>query len=380
MIKSKALQELAKATNTLENTELRSWKEKGGKVVGYFCSWVPEELITAAGLLPFRMRARGSTGTELSDAYFSSTNCSFCRHAFNLALRGDYDFIDGIVYLNTCDHARRIYDNWKRQVKTPFLHFVSLPKKSGAPQVEWFREELTMLKENLEKHFGGEITDERLREAIKLHNETRHLQRQLYELRKGKNPPITGAESLAVTIAGTAIPKERYNELLRELLQEISEPDGITDYRARLMLVGGMLDDPGFIKVIEDQGGLVVTDSLCFGSRIIWGDVDEKASDPLGALAYYEIAERPSCPRMFGTYPKRSEFIRNMIRDFNVEGVIIERLLFCDMWLGEQFMIGKELKKEGVPFLRLDREYLLSNIGQVRTRVQAFIESIEGAR
>ena len=375
-IKSSALQEFTEATETIVNPELQKWIEQGGKVVGYFCSYGPEEIITAAGLVPMRVRATGSTGTELADAYLSSINCSFCRHAFNMGLRGEYDFIEGVVWLNNCDHVRRIYDNWKRKVGTPFVHMMSLPKMTTEVQVEWFRDELANFKEALEKHLGITITDEKLWKAIKLHNETRRLLRQLYELRKKDNPPITGAEVLAVVVASTAMPKEKFNQMLKELLEELSQAEGIKDYRARLMIVAGILDDPAFIKVIEEQGGLVVTDSQCFGSRIIWNEVDEGASDPLAALARYYIQDKPACPRMFDTQPQRSKFVKDMVKEFKVDGVIGERMIFCDLWTGENFMLGRDLKEEGIPFLKLDREYIMAGVGQLRTRAQAFLESM----
>jgi len=375
-VKSKVLQQFQEATETIVNPELKKWIDQGGKVMGYFCSYGPEEIITAAGMVPIRMRASGSTGTELADAYLSSINCSFCRHCFNMGLQGEYDFIEGVVWLNNCDHVRRIYDNWKRKVKTPLTHMMSLPKLTTEVQVEWFREELAIFREALEKHLGVTITDEKLREAIKLHNGTRRLLRRLYELRKKDNPPITGAETLSVVVASTAMPREQFNQMLRELLEELSEAEGIKDYRARLMIVGSILDDPAYIKVIEEQGGLVVTDSLCFGSRIIWNEVDEEASDPLTALARYYIQDKPACPRMFDTQLKRSKFVTDMVKEFKVDGVIGERMIFCDLWTGEHFMLDGDLKEEGVPFMKLDREYIMAGVGQLRTRAQALLESI----
>lgn len=375
-IKSKALQEFAEAAEILVNPQIQHWKRQGGKVVGYFCAAVPEEIITAAGLLPFRMRATGSTGTELSDAYFSSINCSFPRHCFNLALRGEFHFLDGVICVNNCDNIRRIYDNWKRQLPNTFLHIMGLPRKTGAPQVEWYREEIANLKGILESHFGVEITGERLREAIKLHNETRRLQRKLYNLRKKRNPPISGAGALAVTVAGTAMPKEQYNKLLAKLLNDLSSSEGIPKYRARLLLMGGILDDPAYIKIIEDQGGLVVTDSLCFGSRILWRDVAEGTEEPLSALARYYVAERPSCPRTFGDYERRIGFVKEMVRDFKVDGVILERLAFCDHWGFERSTIENDLRESNIPCLTIDREYILSGVGQLRTRIQAFLETL----
>lgn len=164
--KSKALEEFTKAADTLVNPEIESWRKQGGKVVGYFCSAVPEEIVTAAGLMPFRMRATGSEGTVLSDAYFSNINCSFPRHCFNTALLGKYDFLEGVICISSCDHLRRVYDNWKRYVKTPFLEMLSLPRKTDELQVGWYHDELLNLRKSLEKHFGVKITDERLKEAI----------------------------------------------------------------------------------------------------------------------------------------------------------------------------------------------------------------------
>jgi bzd-type benzoyl-CoA reductase N subunit len=374
--KSKMLKEFTEAAETLVNPQIQSWKKQGGRMVGYFCAAVPEELIAAAGLLPFRMRATGSTGTELSDAYFSSINCSFPRHCFNLALKGEFGFLDGVVCVNNCDNIRRIYDNWKRQLPNTFLHIMGLPRKTGDPQVEWYREEIDNLKKTLEEHFGVEITDVKLREAIKLHNETRRLLRRLYDLRKKKNPAISGADTLAVTVASTAMPKEQYNRLLTKLLSDLSSSEGISDYRARLLLMGGILDDPAYIKVIEDQGGLVVADSLCFGSRILWADVDEKTKEPIAALARYYVAERPSCPRTFGDYERRIGLVKEMVRDFEVDGIILERLAFCDHWGFEQATIENDLKEADIPRLIMDREYILSGVGQLRTRVQAFLETL----
>ncbi|TET13490.1 MAG: 2-hydroxyacyl-CoA dehydratase [Dehalococcoidia bacterium] len=375
-IKSRAFQQFSEAAETLVNPVLQSWKDQGGKVVGYFCSTVPEEMVTAAGMVPFRMRATGSTSTEESDAFYSSINCSFPRHCFNLALIGEFKFLDGVICVNSCDHVRRIYDNWIRFVPTDFAGVMSLPRKTGPDQVGWYRDELAMLKEKIEKHFGVEISDDMLWKAIKLHNETRRLQKALYELRKQDKPPITGAETLAVMVAGTAMPKEQYNEMLRELLDELSGSEGPGTHRARLMIVGGILDDPAYVKVIEDQGGLVVTDSTCFGTRIMWVEVDESLSDPIAALAQYYVADRPSCPRMYGEHDNRAKYVIDMCREFNCDGIIGERMMFCDLWLVEHYMLNQDVRADGIPFLKLDREYLTSAIGQLRTRVQAFLETM----
>jgi benzoyl-CoA reductase/2-hydroxyglutaryl-CoA dehydratase subunit BcrC/BadD/HgdB len=375
-IESEAFRRFQQAAAAIANPSVRHCREQGGKVMGYICSAVPEEIFTAAGFLPLRLRATGSTGTELSDSCFSSVNCSFVRHCFNMALLGEYDFLDGLVLLNSCDNVRRIYDHWIRELKTPFVRIMSFPRKTGQPQVDWYEQELAGLRKGIEEHFGVEVSDDRLWEAIGLHNETRRLQRQLYALRKGDRPAISGADTLAVIVAGTAMPKETYNRLLRELLDELSGAEGIADYRARLMILGSILDDPAYVGIIEEQGGLVVTDSTCYGSRIMWKDVNQETDDAIGALAQYYIADRQSCPRTFGDHERRAAFVRDMIRDFRVDGVIGERMAFCDQWGFAQYSIENDFKDEGIPHLFLEREYILSGVGQLKTRVQAFLETL----
>ncbi len=379
-LESSAVREFREAAATLVNPSLQEWKDRGGKVVGCMYHFIPEELISAAGVLPYRMRATGSTGTELAESRFTQVNCSFVRHLFDSGMRGDQDFLDGVVSVNNCDHVRRLYDNWKAAIPTPYMHFMVFPKKSGLEQVEAYRKELASFKKSLEDHFQVEITDEKLRAAIDLHNETRRLQRQLYDLRKGDAPPITGAETLAVMVAGTCMPRERYNTLLRQLVEECSQAEGHQGYSARVMVVGGEIDDPGLIEAIESQNGLVVTDFLGYGYRSCIKDVGIDG-DPLTALARYQVVERPADPRIFGrTTEERGEYLLKLVREFSVEGVISVRLVACDHWGFEQSNLSKYLRKRRIPHLALEIEYVLGGVGQIKTRAQAFLESITEAR
>lgn len=379
-LRSEALQELKQAAASLTNPALEEWKGRGGKVIGCMYHFIPEELITAAGAMPYRMRATGSTGTELSEARFTQVNCTFVRHLFDSGMRGDQGFLDGVVSANNCDHVRRLYDNWVAKIPAPYSHFLVFPKKSGPEQVEAYHGQLVAFKESLEEHLGVEITNDKLRAAIELHNETRRLQRQLYELRRSGAPPITGADALAVMVAGTCMPKERYNGLLKQLLAESAEGPGGTGQVARLMVVGGEIDDPAFIQAIESQGGLVVTDVLGYGFRACAKDVSTEG-DLLTALARYQVMERPADPRIFGrTTEERDLYIARQAEEFGVEGVISVRLTQCDHWGFEQANLTKYLKKKHIPHLALEVEYVLGGLGQLKTRVQAFQESIVGAR
>jgi benzoyl-CoA reductase/2-hydroxyglutaryl-CoA dehydratase subunit BcrC/BadD/HgdB len=274
---------------------------------------------------------------------------------------------------------RYIYDNWKHSpLETPYLYLLYRPNKAGKDMVDYYRHEIASFKRSLEEHFGVSITDEHLWQAIRISNETRRLQQRLYELRKRPNPPVTGAETIVVMVTGTAMPKEQYNVRLRELLDEIGDSEGHRDYVARVMIIGANLDDPFFPHLVEDQGGLVVVEQTCFGARMMWEVIDEEGSDPLGAIAEYYVSVRPSCPRSYGEYPKRVNLVREMVELFSVDGIIGERLASCDVCTGEHYMLKSDLKKAGIPFMSLEREYIPTFTGQLRTRIQAFLEGIRG--
>ncbi|WP_281184363.1 2-hydroxyacyl-CoA dehydratase subunit D [Trichlorobacter lovleyi] len=379
-LQSSALLEFQEAAANLTNPVLQEWKTRGGKIIGMMYHYIPEEIITAAGMLPYRMRATGSDGTELSESRFTQVNCSLVRHLFDSGMRGNQNFLDGVVSVNNCDHIRRLYDNWKAKIKTPYTHFMSFPKKSGLEQAEAYRGELEGFIRSLVEQFDVDISDEKLRNAIKLHNETRRLQRQLYALRKGDAPPISGAETLTAMVAASCMPREYYNVRLAQLIEDCSKAEPSKNHLARIMVIGGEIDDPNFIAAIESQKGLVVTDLLGYGYRSFAKDVNTHG-DPLTALADYQVNERPADPRLFGrTTEERDMYISRLVHDFNIDGVISVRLMQCDHWGFEQVNLTKYLRKKRIPHLALETEYILGSVGQLKTRVQAFVESIVEAK
>ncbi len=374
-----ALEELTRLASEPVNPAIQEWKAEGKKVVGFFCTYVPEEILYAANILPYRVRAVGCEQTSSADVYMSQVNCSFVRSCLEYALGGKYDFLDGMVFTRSCDNIRRLYDLFRVIIPEafPFMHFIDMPHKVNDESIALYREFLEEFKENVEKSFGVEITDTNLITAINIYNETRDLLKQLYELRKADNPPLTGSESLSVTLASATIPREQYNRLLRELLEELSERKGITDYRARLSIAGGGgCDNPAFYEIIEKLGGLIVSDSICYGSRYFSEPV-EVEDDLLKSLAKSYL-NSPSCPRMVEKLTERCDFARDTAENSRADGMIFQRLRYCDLWGGEQLNFRKKMKDEGIPLLSLEREYWLSAAGQLQTRVQAFLESLEG--
>jgi benzoyl-CoA reductase/2-hydroxyglutaryl-CoA dehydratase subunit BcrC/BadD/HgdB len=304
-------------------------------------------------------------------------NCTIVRSCLEYVFTGRFDFLDGFVFTNSCDHSRRLYDILRETKPSTLMHFLSVPHKVGGDEIsQWHRGEFALLEETIQKTFGAEVTHDKLRNAVEVYNESRTLLKELYDLRKSDRPPLSGAEALGVVLAASSMPREEFNRILREALEELREREGVSGYRARLMVAGsGGCDDPEYYRIIEGQGGLIVTDSLCFGSRYFWNHVEDE-EDLLLALARSYL-RRPSCANMTDQVAERFAFIERMARDFAVDGVIFQRIRHCDLWGGQLFYITEKMKESKIPLLSLEREYRLAATGQLRTRVQAFLESME---
>ncbi len=356
------------------NEYLDRWVESGKKVVGYYCSYIPEEIITAAGMLPCRVRGAGSSDTSIADTYLSARLCTFVRHGVNLALEGKYDFLDGVILANTCDHVRRAADLWKKKTRVPFTAFLSVPRTLEENVFDWYKDEIANLKKNLEAHFSVTITDAQLRAATALHNETRRLLIQLSNLRKSPQPPITGTDALTISVAAHLMPKEDFNPMLKHFLSELGSGDNPDSFRARLVLSGGEFDEPDYLKNIEEQGGLVVAEDVCFGMRSFAEPASEDGDIMQNILRRY-LYHIP-CARMVGQFPKRAEFLEELVKEYKADGVIFQRMKFCDPWASDSHNLQWRLKEAKIPLLVLDREYGVTAAGQVKTRVQAFLEKI----
>jgi len=360
--------------------QLLDYKNSGRKIFGWLCTYVPEEIIHAAGILPIRISGY-SHETDLDDgtAYLYVNNCSFSRSCLQLGLKGEYDFLDGVVGGSTCDGARRLFDLWRNYIGTPFHHVLTIPRKYTERAHSLYHYEVEEFTRHLEEFLGTEIPDEALLESIKLYNETRQLLERLYDLRKRDNPPVTGAETMEVLNASYRMPKEIFNEWLRNLLEEIEASGNAYEYRARLMLVGSVLTNAEFIKSIEDQGGIVVTDELCTSTRY-WTDqvVLDDSRSPRESVARRYLNNFP-CARM---YPSDERFDRIMAfaRDYKVDGVISQIVRYCVPYSHDLPLLTKKLKGMNIPVLALDVEYGTSGSGQIATRVQAFLEMLEGRK
>ena len=357
------------------NQFLANWKKQGKKVFGYFCTYSPEELIYAADILPVRVLADGGS-TGLADAYLPNFICSFARECLDSGLRGEYKDFDGFVSAYTCDTIRNLLWDWKRLVPSRYIDFISFPSITTNKALDFLLQELNRSKSKLEKFCGRKITDQALLKAIRAYNENRALLSKMYDLRKSDPPLISGTEALDMVRSSMVISKEEHSKSLMKFASHAKERDNLPEGRARLLVSGPMVQDISLIETIENVGGLIVADDLCLGSRYFW-DLVPMNGDPLKAIAERYLG-RARCPCRHPP-EERLDFILGMIKDFKVDGVVFLLQKFCDTHFMEHPFMEQKLKENGIPSLLIEIEQS-TPIGALKTRVEAFIEMMEGMK
>lgn len=378
------MKDFFEASAVLNNKHVTQWKKNGKKVVGYTCSYVPDEIFHAAGILPFRIRGFGATDTTIGDTYFGPFICSLPKCMLQLAGEGKFNFLDGAVITPGCDSMRRLDECWRKAGSDiegaipPFFFHYGVPHKYSDYTIKWMTEETRRLITAVEEHFKVKITSADLTKAIKLYNHSRMLLDRFEELRTLDTPPFSGEEALAVILAGTTMPREEYNELLEQFIAKVEKTPGIKD-RVRLMLVGSANDDVGLVRVMEGEKAMVVADNLCFGSRFYTDRVEEEG-DPVFELSRRYLGHN-DCPRMYGDYQRRLNILVKKVEKSKIDGVILQNIRFCDLHGSENGLFERDLEARGIPCMRLEREYgPLVETGRMKMRVDAFIERIQQRR
>jgi benzoyl-CoA reductase/2-hydroxyglutaryl-CoA dehydratase subunit BcrC/BadD/HgdB len=369
-----------KISDTITNSYLENSDKK---IVGYYCTYIPEELLHAAKLFPYRIRSTGNKDTDLADIYMVRFTCSFVRSTLHLALQGAYDFLDGFVVCNSCDHSRRMFELFDLKVfnregfnkKVPRF-YLALPHIITEEGFEWYKKEVEEFKQELEKSYNiDEISDKDLTESIKIYNENRRLLREIHDLRITEIPKLTGSEALQISMANSSIPKEEANKELGRILQILKESEGIKTTNKRILLVGSVVDNIDFTTLVEDSGAIIVSDFLCFGTRYFLDDVEINQGEPLENISkrlYY----RMSCPRMMDDHERRLEFIKKEIKRANIDGVLLQRINNCDLHGCDNMLYEHELKDLDIPVFNIDRESFQADTTRLQTRIEAFLEMI----
>ncbi len=361
----------------------RELKEQGRRVIGYLCSFTPVEIITAAGLIPFRTKGDVNEPITRADTQMETIICPLVRSAYDVMLKGRYDFLDGLIIPHACDSINRTYDIWKFSLDVPYSHLVNLPHSIDDSSLEFYKNELNTFSKSLGKYAGKEITDTDLARAVELHNEVREKVKELYELRKPDPPLLTGSELMKILVAVMGIPPEEGIELLKGVIDEINNrEDKPVKQPSRIMVIGAEVNDTALIDIIEESGASVVVDDLCPGTREYF-PIAEATADPMDGIAERYL-RKIKCARTYrevkGTYEDslddRFGHIARYISEYNVNGVILYIYKYCDPYGFEVPAMKGYIESKGTPVLYIEDEYSMSTVVRLRTRVQAFLEMI----
>ena len=371
------MKELTEIKNIVSNpyAYIRKYKKHTGKkVVGYCCSYAPEEIIWAAGAMPVRLFS-ANENIHLADTHLQSYCCSLVRGILEEALADRLDFLDGVIFPHTCDSFQRLSDIWRLNIKGPFHLDVVLPVKLDTPSaVQYLRDALEKFKNDLGGKLGREITDAMLADSIRIYNKIRRLIGKLYELRCENPQIISGADFHAVVKAAMIMDKNDFLEALSQIITQL-EKDGAQKTKAKvkkLVLSGSVCSHPDIYNIIENAGGVVVWDDLCTGYRYFEGLMAEN-SRPLEAIAERYL-NRVVCPAKHMQLKGRGENLVRLVKNSGAEGVVFLLLKFCDPHAFDFPYLKGMLEEASIPCMLLDVETELPSEGQLQTRFETFIQ------
>jgi bcr-type benzoyl-CoA reductase subunit C len=355
----------------------RKLKAEGRRrIVGYFCSYTPEEVIYAAGAHPFRLFGTGEA-IHLADAHFQSYCCSLVRGALEGALAGHLEFLDGAVFPHTCDSIQRLSDVWRMNVKGPFHLDVVLPVKLDTESARaYMLDVLHKFMSDLESRLDITIGKEAMQDAIGIFNRIRGYLGRLYEVKSDYPGIISGSDLHAIIKASMIMDRDRLLEILPGIVTELERKKGQGDEPAgkRLVMAGGICNHPDIYRIIEEAGGVVVGDDFCTGSRYFEGITVDK-DDPVAAIAERYMA-RPPCPAKHAGLFTRAGHLVDIVREKKAQGVVFFFLKFCDPHAFDYPYLKETMDREGIPSIMVEVEDQLPSEGQMQTRFETFIDML----
>lgn len=379
--------ELEKLLQDTYNEAARSAKESGRYAIGSVCAMIPEPLLNLDGCFSVRLRAPGTGSLEMGTYYMTSIMCECARAILERALEGGYGYLDCIFAPDACAQMNRCVENIDKLKLCDngrfFVTYADVPMKSDETALRHYvRQMKQYVLKPLHERLGIDTSDAALAEAVKRQNRLNRLIMEIGAYRREEKPRITGYEFAVLCLSTFVCPKEYMIPILEETLDELRgrEPDATDHYRARVVMAGSEIDDPDFIRLTEEAGAFVAADCYCLGSYPERTPIpfDEK-EDALTQICRHYM-EQGQCPRFMNTEKirQRHQYVDALAKEYRADGIIYQQIKFCDYWGYERAYASEVMRGEyGYPVLSIDRPYTVGNAGQLRTRVQAFVESIE---
>jgi len=360
---------------------------EGKLALGYNCAYIPEVLLNLPGCFSSRLRAPRCTSTDIASYYMTTRTCPYVRSILERAIEGGYNYLNALFGAECCAAMERMENHFNliHPVKNDrfIVTIIDPPMKGDKTNLDYYKVQLQhKVVDKLASVYGVDVSEEAMRKAIEEHNELSRIITEIGDLRKQDNPNITGYEFHVIMLVSLVCPHYLILPYLRETLEELKtrEPEPVFPYRAKVVVTGSEIDDPEFTKLIESCGAMVVADRYCFGSL----PGREQIEILEGETAFDAICRHylywNQCARLMDgeKIDQRHQVITDLVKDYKADGIIVESMKFCEFWSYEKVLSNHIYTNEKhIPTCTIEKEYALGAVGQLRTRFQAFIESLE---
>lgn len=360
---------------------------EGKLALGYNCSYIPEPFLNLPGCFGSRLRAPRCTSTDIASYYMTTRVCPYVRSILERAIEGGYNYLSALFGAEACSAMERMQEHFFliNPVKNEkfFVTQIDGPMKGDKANLTYYKGQLKLkVLDALKEHYGVDTSDEAIRQAIKLQNEVNAIITEIGNYRRLDNPPITGYEFHVINLVAQVCPLYLIKPYLEETLEDLRtrEPDPVFPFRARVVVAGSEIDDPEFTKLIETCGGMVVADRYCFGSFPGREQIEIFPGESAFDAVCRHYLHWNQCARFMDgdKIDQRHEQMARLVKEFKADGIILESMKFCEFWSYEKVLANHIMNNElNIPCCTIEKEYALGAVGQLRTRFQAFIESLE---
>ena len=383
----KYLYEFENLLQEANNALVRQAKSEGKIALGYTCYHIPEVLLNCGNCFSVRLRAPRTGSLDIATYYMSAFLCGYSKAILERAIEGGYNFLDALLASETCSEMNRAAEHFEllklNENEKFFLTFLDMPFKIEEHTVKHYvTQTRNKILNKMTEVYGVDTSDAALLKAVEEHNEICRLMTEIGEYRKEENPRITGYEYHILNLVTYCCPKALILPKLRETAEELKTrvPDEKKNFRAKIVVVGSEMDDPDFTALIEESGARVVADRYCFGAMPGREEIVIKPDEDVLTQICMHYLRTSQCPRYMSheKVEERREYVKKLVDEYHADGVMYEQLKFCEYWGYERALASYVMSNDyGVPTAAVDRQYTASASGQLRTRVQAFVESLE---
>lgn len=370
-----------------QNELVKQAVSEGKVALGYNCYYIPEVLLNLPGCFSSRLRAPNCTSTDVASYYMTTRNCPYVRAILERAVEGGYNYLNALFGAECCAAMERMEEHFSLidPVKNDrfFTTIIDPPLKADANALDYYKKSLqTKILDPLHEKYAINISEEALQTAIAEHNEICRLITEIGNYRKDDNPRITGYEFHVIQLVSQVCPQYLIKPYLEETLAELKKrrPERVFPFRARVELCGSEVDDPEFTKLIESCGAMVVADRYCFGSFPSREEIEILPGETAFDAICRHYLKTNECARFMSgdKIDQRHYTMEKLYRDFKADGIIIQNMKFCEFWSYEKVLGSYIMTNErNIPCCTIEKEYAVGSAGQLRTRFQAFVESLE---